>query len=336
MTSLRRSFHDSPAEFNAEFDAHLRSFDEMSATIRLPRPKTRKAEDALATFVAEAARRYFQVTTAAVRRHDARHLILGCRFAHDAPDSAWQAAGATCELVAVNVYPRIDLIHQRTVGLEKHLRHCFARCGKPLIVTEWGFPALDARDSRGQPLPSVHGAGMRVDNQVQKADCYAIMQRDLFRLPFVVGSHYFMWCDEPAPGISKAFPEDSNYGLVNESDEPYLTLVATAEHVNALMPGLHAGKVRPQDVFLDLAAPVPWTVPTAAQPGWGKLRFQGRTATGYVVETGPLRLTKSRRGRRSLRSRRLAGERRRQVDGPRQLSGRTSSAKARRQHMAAC
>ena len=286
--SLRRTFCDDPAAFNAQFDAHLRSFDELAGLTKLPQPKTHRAEEALAAFVSEAAARYFQVTTAAIRRHDAQHLILGCRFAHDAPDSAWQQAGATCDLVAVNVYPRIDLFHQRTVGLEKHLRHGFARCGKPLIVTEWGFPALDAHDSQGRPLPSLHGAGMRVDNQRQKAACCAIMQRELFRLPFVVGSDYFMWCDEPAMGISKTFPEDSNYGLVSESDKPYALLTQTAARVNAQMADLHAGKIHCEDVSSGWTLP---PVPIAAQPGENKLNFR-RTAAGYTVETGPLRLLK--------------------------------------------
>ena len=293
--SLRRTFSDSAAAFNAEFDARMRSFDDLAGMTKLPRPKTRRAEEALAAFVAEAAARYFQITTAAIRRHDRKHLILGCRFAHDAPDSAWQQAGATCDLVAVNVYPRIAVLQQRTVGLEKHLRHCFDRCGKPLIITEWGFPALDAADSRGQPLPSLHGAGMRVDTQRQKAACYAIMQRDLFSLPFVVGSHYFMWCDEPALGISKAFPEDSNYGLVSESDRPYALLTATAARVNAQMADLHAGKIRREDVSAgDTGIPVPGDS-AAARPGEGELRFR-QTPAGYTVETGPLRLTKDAAG----------------------------------------
>jgi hypothetical protein len=221
-------------------------------------------------------------------------MIFGCRFAHDAPDSAWRQAGATCELVAVNVYPRIDLFHQRTVGLEKHLRHCFTRCGKPLIVTEWGFPALDASDSRGRPLPSRHGAGMRVDTQQQKAACYAIMQRDLFRLPFVVGSHYFMWCDEPGLGISKSFPEDSNYGLVNESDKPYKLVTETAARVNAQLADLHAGRIRGEDIPPGTVVPV---APATAQPGEGELHFQ-RTVAGCTVETGPLRLVKDAAGGR--------------------------------------
>lgn len=87
----------------------------------------------------------------------------------------------------------------------------------------------------------MHGAGMRVDTQAQKARCYEIMQRALFALPFVVGSHYFMWADEPALGISTTFPEDSNYGLVSESDEPYKELTSTARRVNSQMFTLHSG-----------------------------------------------------------------------------------------------
>ena len=74
------------------------------------------------------------------------------------------------------------------------------------------------------------------------------MQRDLFGLPFIVGSHYFMWCDEPALGISKTFPEDSNYGLVSESDKPYALLTETAARVNAQMADLHAGRIRREDI----------------------------------------------------------------------------------------
>jgi len=226
--SLRKSYHDDLAALNADFGAGYAKFDDLLASTRRLQPKSQRGQEALSRFVAEAATRYFTITTAAIRHIDRKHLLLGCRFAHDAPDAAWQQAGATCDVVSVNVYPRIDLFKQETIGLEKHLRRGFERCGKPLMLTEWGFPALDASDSRGKPLPSQHGAGMRVDNQQQRAACYAILQRDLFRLPFMVGSHYFMWVDEPAEGISKSFPEDSNYGLVSESDTPYPLLTAAA------------------------------------------------------------------------------------------------------------
>jgi len=101
------------------------------------------------------------------------------------------------------------------------------------MITEWSFPALDSG------LPCKHGAGMRVDTQEQKALCYEIFQRTLFAHPFVIGSDYFMWVDEPALGISSAFPEDSNYGLVNERDEPYETLVRAASQANQQAYAIH-------------------------------------------------------------------------------------------------
>lgn len=290
VASLRGFYHDEVRAFNADFQAKLSQFDDLLSAKELPQPTTDRARTALDAFIAEAAKRYFKITTAAVRRHDPNHLVIGCRFAHDAPDAAWQQAGATCDVVTVNVYPRIDLLQERTVGLEEHLRNHFDLCQKPLIITEWSFPALDAKDSTGRPLPSKHGAGMRVDTQEQKAACYAIMQRTLFSLPFVIGSHYFMWSDEPALGISSSFPEDSNYGLVSESDEPYAALTATAARVNPQMPALHAGQIRAADVPSGLA-PAAASAPAPAPAAPGELRFD-RTASGYAVETGPLRLMK--------------------------------------------
>jgi hypothetical protein len=292
VASLRAFFKNDAAAFNAEFGAKLGSFDELTALTDLPQPKTDRAKDALAGFIAEAAARYFQITTAAVRRHDPNHLVLGCRFAHDAPDSAWRQAGATCDVVTVNVYPRIDLWRDRTVGLEEHLRTHFTLCRKPIILTEWGFPALDAKDTEGRPLPSRHGAGMRVDTQEQKARCYAIMQRELFATPFVVGSHWFMWADEPSRGVSSAFPEDSDYGLVSETDEPYPALTATAARVNAQMIALHAGEIKIADV--PSGGQKPRTTPPVPAAK-GELHFE-KNAGGCTVETGSLRLVKSAAG----------------------------------------
>ena len=100
----------------------------------------------------------------------------------------------------------------------------------PLWITEWSFPALDSG------LPNKHGAGMRVATQNQKARCYRFFQNTLFALPFMVGSNYFMYIDQPALGISATFPEDSNYGLVDVTDEPWEELTRTAAEVNPQAP----------------------------------------------------------------------------------------------------
>jgi hypothetical protein len=54
----------------------------------------------------------------------------------------------------------------------------------------------------------------------------------MLSLPYLVGHDYFMWVDEPGPGISKKFPEDSNYGLVNEDGKSYDLLTKMFTEVN--------------------------------------------------------------------------------------------------------
>jgi hypothetical protein len=238
---LREFYRDDIQSFNTDFGTDFTQFDDLLASQTPSQPLNERGQEALMAFVREAAERYFRITAQAIRKYDPNHLNLGCRFAWDAPEPAWEMAGKYCDIVTVNLYPRIDLERGIVLGIEEHLRKRYELCRKPIIVTEWSFPALDAKDSQGRPLPCKHGAGMRVDNQTQKARCYAIMQRTLFSLPFIVGSHYFMWVDEPALGISSTFPEDSNYGLVNEADEPYPELTAMATKVNAQMFALHSG-----------------------------------------------------------------------------------------------
>jgi hypothetical protein len=288
---LREQFGGDIAAFNTAFQSNVGSFNEVlvsTVKLQVTTPAAQAASDA---FLDAVARRYFEVTTAAVRRYDPNHMVIGCRFAHNAPDAAWRAAGATCDLVTMNTYPRVDMQREHVFDMAEHLASRYELCGKPIIVTEWSFPALDAVDSFGRPLPSQHGAGMRVDTQAQKAACYTIMQRSLFELPFIVGSHYFMWSDEPSLGISSTFPEDSNYGLVSESDEPYELLTQTAKRVNAQMPTLHAGKIAAEDV--EVRHP-PQEDASAIASRSGGLTLT-RDAESMVIDNGALRLSRDAR-----------------------------------------
>jgi hypothetical protein len=185
-------------------------------------------------FMAEIAERYFSVASRALRESDPDHLVLGCRFAGQVPKAALAAAGRYNDVFTLNTYPRVDFenawLPDGTGGtvesVPQQVSEYYAIARKPMIITEWSFPALDSG------LPCKYGAGMRVDTQEQKAACYRIFANTIAGLPFMVGYHYFMWADEPAQGISRAFPEDSNYGLVNEKDEPYLVFTQTVAEVN--------------------------------------------------------------------------------------------------------
>ena len=200
-------------------------------------------EETKTLFLRFAARRYFETISAAVRRHDPNHLLLGARFAglSSAHQVVWEEAGKYCDILTFNNYPWADLDENVVYFSRKdsikaadayRLRYEWAK--KPMIITEWSFPALDAG------LPCSSGAGQRFRTQADRTRATELFARTLLALPFMVGYDYFMWVDEPALGISKKFPEDSNYGLVNERGEPYPGITSMFARLNPQAESLHA------------------------------------------------------------------------------------------------
>ena len=193
-------------------------------------------------FLRLVASRYFGTIAAAIRRHDPNHLLLGCRFA--GVDSAhrvvWEEAGKVCDIVSFNDYPWADIDHEvvytscssgLTVADVYAERHVWAK--KPLMVTEWSFPALDSG------LPCTSGAGQRFYTQTERTKAAVLFVRTVLSLPFIVGYDYFMWVDQPALGVSRKFPEDSNYGLVNGRGEPYKEITAMFTRIHRDAEVLH-------------------------------------------------------------------------------------------------
>lgn len=262
------------ADFNRAWNTDYASFDELAASDESRRPETDQAKAMAREYVRLVAELYFKETTEAIRRHDPNHMVLGSRFAGWSP-GIWDICGKCCDVVTFNSYPRIDVDRGVPADLVEEYRDIYRQAGKPLMMTEWSFPALDSG------LPCKHGAGMRVATQAQKARCYRFFQSTLFGLPFFVGSDYFMYVDEPALGISDTFPEDSNYGLVNERDEPWPELTRTAAELNPRVYELHlAGKL---EGVAESRPPLAWTrdVPPASTDG---------PALPLALRTGPLEL----------------------------------------------
>lgn len=233
---LKEKYKDIKA-FNKAWGVKLASFAQLDSLTEPIQPTTEQGIKDKIEFVGIIAERYFKITTKAIKAADPNHLVLGCRFAWDAPAPAWSAAGKYCDVVSVNMYPWVDLKTEKVRDVEELLTKHYKQTHKPFMLTEWSFPALDSG------LPCTHGAGERFATQEERAKAFAIFQNLLFRLPFMVGSHYFMWVDEPKEGISRGFPENTNYGLVNEKDEPYVLLVDTASKLNPLVYHIHAGLV---------------------------------------------------------------------------------------------
>jgi hypothetical protein len=226
-------------------------------------------------FTAAIAERYFSVASKALREADPDHLVLGCRFAGLAPKAALAPAGQYNDVFTINTYPRVDFenawLPDGTGGVvervPQQMSEYYGAVRKPMMITEWSFPALDSG------LPCKHGAGMRVDTQEQRAACYRIFANAMAELPFMVGYHYFMWADQPAQGISASFPEDSNYGLVNEKDEPYEVFTKTVAEVNEKAAERH-GRSASSGLMTLTAGPDQVGVQNASPlAGYGHLRL---------------------------------------------------------------
>ena len=186
-------------------------------------------------FIRLIARRYFEITTRAIREADPNHLVLGCRFAglRSSDPVVWEECGRYCDVVSANVYPMVDLdrgvalngLHAKARPIADVIAERAAMAGKPVIVTEWSFTALDSG------LPCTHGAGQRFFTQRERAAAAGVFARTLYALPCCAGYVFFKWSDQPACGRKSEKSENSNYGLVNADDEPWPELVAALAEV---------------------------------------------------------------------------------------------------------
>ena len=286
-------------------ESHARKAADAFAREHGVKPGQPVPDDVKLGFLRLAAEKYFSITTAAIRRHDPNHLLLGARFAglNGADPVVWEIAGKYNDIITFNCYPWADLdrnvvLTRRGPGGEKLVdafRRQYEYGKKPFFITEWSFIALDSG------LPCTTGAGQRFYTQTERTQAASLLARTLMAMPDVLGYIYFMWVDEPPEGISALYPEDSNYGLVNERGVPYreLTDMFTELHANVpqhIAAPLPLDRPAPPPVFMTAAdfAGAHGLVPSAgfAQEGeswrWRNsagMVLEGRIGNGRVIRT---------------------------------------------------
>ncbi len=169
-----------------------------------------------AAFLELVAREYFKTCSTAIRKADPNHLILGCRFAGYAPDPVLKALRESVDLVSYNDYSH--------AAPTERLKHIAEVTGKPVMVTEFSFRAMDSG------LPNKKGAGIPVATQQDRADLFEKYVTAIAKLPECVGYHWFEYADEPKAGRFDG--ENSDYGLVKIDDTPWSTLVGKLKAIN--------------------------------------------------------------------------------------------------------
>lgn len=185
-----------------------------------------------AAFVAHAADRWFEQAARAVRAEAPGVLVLGTRFATDAPPGVIEAAGRHCDVVSVNRYtvdPAMD---------ELTLAEVWVRTKKPVMITEFSWRSRENQSGN----PNTRGAGALVETQAERAARYGAFFKDAVRYPGVVGLHWFQFFDESPQGRFDG--EDGNYGIVDIRNGRYETLLEAMRSAHAKVGEVRAGPMK--------------------------------------------------------------------------------------------
>ena len=210
---LRESFHDDFKELRKHFATDASSWESLqwSQSIRAWSFRAQEIEYEWAGIVADA---YYRTCREYVLEADPNHLILGSRFASDAPLSVWEAAGRYCDVLSTNYYTE-----DNETGIERW-RSLHALTGRPILISESSWRAVENASGN----PNVVGASCTVPDQASRASKVEEFVAAWMNEPYMLGVHWFEYFDQP-PGGRGGSGEDSNYGLVDIFDRPYESLV---------------------------------------------------------------------------------------------------------------
>ncbi|MCL5279387.1 MAG: beta-galactosidase [Planctomycetes bacterium] len=176
-------------------------------------PDQVKARPDLEEFYTKIAETYFSTIRRELKRAAPEQLYLGCRFAW-VNDRAARAATKFCDVVSYNRYTYSVQDTKLPDGIDM-----------PVIIGEFHFGALD----RGL----FHTGLRRAENQKDRAEKYTAYVRGALRNPYIVGTHWFQYLDQPTTGRGDG--ENYQIGFVDICDKPYPEIVQAAREVGNSM-----------------------------------------------------------------------------------------------------
>lgn len=239
-------YGDDVTAFNAAWGLGLTSFDELQDLDTLGSElacETVALTDDRRAFMKRVAERYFSVVHDALRTLYPNLLILGTRFTTTAigPDIV-TTAGPYVDVVsinhylldegALNIFAGNGGVRYEYYFLDNRfddLATIHALSGRPLMITEYSVRT---------PTPGVSVLFPpffpTFDTQAERADAYEEYQRQILSRPYMIGTHWFEYWDQPATGRGDG--ENSRFGVVDIADTPYDELTQRMTLLNGLVP----------------------------------------------------------------------------------------------------
>lgn len=222
MSLLRTRYRGNISRLRRDWVTSAQSFDDLDAKADL---RLRPGGDGMQTvdaWSAALATRYYSMVRSAVRKYDARHLILGDRYCqyYDLPVA--RAAAPYVDAISANLGAEwID------GGLSRFFLDTLHRVTrKPIMVTEF---YMTARENQSGNRNSSSGFPI-VQTQAQRAAAYGRNVAELAARPYVIGAHWFQFYDEPPKGRGDG--EDYNMGLVDVYGKPYAELTGVSARLH--------------------------------------------------------------------------------------------------------
>ncbi|MDP0496326.1 MAG: beta-agarase [Verrucomicrobiota bacterium JB024] len=214
--------YESIAKLNQAWQSDYSDWNALLGETEVPHFSAQVRED-LRQINDDIIHQYFRVFREEIDRAFPGTLMFTARFAGVPHERILRIAAQYCDGFVFNLYVDSLLGLALPEGIDK-----------PVIVGEFHFGALDSG--------LMHAGLVRTRNQLERAEAYTRFVQSGLNNPYVVGTHWFQYWDEPVAGR----PDGENYqiGLVSVADRPYEELVKAVNGVGRRMYTERYGEAR--------------------------------------------------------------------------------------------
>lgn len=237
---LKEKYKENVSAFSKAWGLHVKSFEDLKKIERIDLKKFKPTKEEAAQISEDLsemlrliARRFFKVTTEAIRSKDKNHLMMGVRFLFRTPKSVVEECGKFNDVITINYYPvKSEQPHGKDqkrgffgfLFTDNWLEEYYKAGDKPILITETSFKAMDSG------LPNKGGASVAVSSQKDRTELFEWFLKGIAEKPYIVGYHWFQYTDQPKQGRFDG--ESNNFGLVDINDGPYQLLTQKMSILN--------------------------------------------------------------------------------------------------------